>query len=198
MLLENVFRGSLSLYNIRIVEGRTGILGVQSGVVFTLNNTLYFGSIMAADRPDVLVHECTHIWQYQNHGTRYLAEALVSQATYKSEEDSPIGANSAYDWTMEASRGRPNWENFNKEAQASLIEDIWKEGSLSSGGITSVGKGVYYAADKCIPSKELKVDCVRKFPASRDGGANDSELADAAIISLRNGWNWRISRAFNP
>jgi len=56
-------------------------------------------------RPDILVHECVHVWQYQNIGSRYTMDALGAQAVY--------GAG-AYDWEAELARGNSDWNDFIK------------------------------------------------------------------------------------
>ena len=112
--LRRVFGESLSLYNIRIVDGRSGIFAL-SGRAFTLGNTIY---MKKETRPSVLIHECVHVWQYQNLGPRYAADALGAQLIYGMR---------AYDWRDEPARGRGEWLDFNAEAQAEHIEDCWKE-----------------------------------------------------------------------
>ena len=66
--LQRVFKDSLNYRVIGIIEGRAGLFG-SSPRAFTLGNTLYM------KRPafpiDLLVHETTHVWQYQQTGGRY-------------------------------------------------------------------------------------------------------------------------------
>jgi hypothetical protein len=71
--LYKVFRGSIRYKRIRIIEGRSGLFGLNARA-FTLGNTIY----LKKNRPviDLLVHECTHIWQYQNLGVSYSSDAL--------------------------------------------------------------------------------------------------------------------------
>ena len=59
--------------------------------------------------PALLVHELTHVWQHQRHGTRYLSECLLAQWVGE-------GYNVAV--ALEAGRG---WEQLNFEQQAELL-----------------------------------------------------------------------------
>src|ERR1041384_3964201 len=62
--LNKVFKHSLALYNIRLIEGWSGLFGVNERP-FTLGNTIYMKNDTSLD---TLVHECTHVWQYQHLG----------------------------------------------------------------------------------------------------------------------------------
>jgi hypothetical protein len=101
---------------------------------FALHNTIYSPHKDQSIPPHLLVHESVHVWQYHHEGVKYLAEALLAQVQYGIKN---IPGN-AYDWTAEISRGKTDWGNFNKEAAAQLIEEIWKEG------------------EACIPSNEAE------------------------------------------
>ena len=123
--LRNVFGDSLSLYNVRIIDGRSGIFAL-SGRAFTLGNTIY---MKKETRPSVLIHECVHVWQYQHLGPRYAMDALGAQLKY---------GMAAYDWQQEPLRGCADWTEFNLEAQAEHIEDLWKEGATESAALASL------------------------------------------------------------
>ncbi len=118
-LLRGVFDDSLALDNIRIIEGRSGLFGVNSRP-FTLGNTIYMKAYTA---PEILVHECVHVWQYQHFGPRYAAEALGAQL---------LLGDSAYNWKAELARGKSEWSEFNKEAQAQMIQEIWMQRNSSA------------------------------------------------------------------
>ena len=47
---------------------------------FTLGNTISIKGDDPAINLDTLVHECTHVWQFQNAGVRYATDALWAQA----------------------------------------------------------------------------------------------------------------------
>jgi len=120
-VLQKVFRSSLATYNIRLVEGRSGAFGVNRRP-FTLGNTIYLKDVDLTERPDVLVHEAVHVWQYQQHGSRYTTDALGAQVRYG------YRGRGAYDWEAELARGRGSWTEFNAEAQGRFIQDVWASG----------------------------------------------------------------------
>lgn len=137
-LLRRVFHRSIALYNVRIVEGRAGVFGINSRP-FTLGNTIYMKDVDVATEPEQLVHECVHVWQYQHLGSRYTTEALGAQQYY--------GKELAYDWGAEIARGNDDWVEFNKEAQAEFFEDIYLKGMLVIGNMTQTGDGAFYDAN---------------------------------------------------
>lgn len=173
-LLRRVFGGSLALYNIRLIEGRSGAFGINNRP-FTLGNTIYMKSTSPSTDPQTLVHECVHVWQYQNVGARYTMDALGSQAALPD----------AYDWQAEIAKGHTHWTDFNKEAQAEFIEDSWANGSLTSSGTTTAGHGAFY---------DLKGGTT-DTAAFLYNGTDRTGLATAATESLRGKVNARLSRA---
>lgn len=117
--LQEVFHESLDTKKIRIAY-----FPFLDTYFFALHNTIYSPHKDLSIPPYLLVHESVHVWQYHHEGTTYLAEALLAQMQYGIKN---IPGN-AYDWTAEISRGKTDWRNFNKEAAAQMIEEIWKEG----------------------------------------------------------------------
>jgi len=128
-ILREVFRTSLNPNKIRI-----DYFPFWNKYFFALHNTIYTPHKDQSIPPHLLVHESVHVWQYHHEGTKYLAQALLAQVQYGFKN---IPGN-AYDWTAELSRGKTDWQDFNKEAAAQLIEEIWKEG------------------EACIPSNEAE------------------------------------------
>ena len=128
-ILREVFRTSLNPNKIRIAY-----FPFWNKYFFALHNTIYTPHKDQSIPPHLLVHESVHVWQYHHEGTKYLAQALLAQLQYGIKN---IPGN-AYDWTAELSRGKTDWQDFNKEAAAQLIEEIWKEG------------------EACIPSNEAE------------------------------------------
>lgn len=140
-LLRKVFRGSIALYNVRVIEGFAGLFSINDRP-FTLGNTIYLKDHNAAAEPELLVHECVHVWQYQNEGSRYVADALGAQAFVENE----------YSWEQELARGDTQWQEFNAEAQAELFEDVYTEGRRSGSGPGPIpgtlgGPGVFFDDD---------------------------------------------------
>ncbi|MBF5046217.1 MULTISPECIES: DUF4157 domain-containing protein [Myxococcaceae] len=119
-LLEGVFGSGVDLDRVRIKEGRVGVLGV-SGRAFALGSTVYVPRGRGPLSPGLLVHELTHVWQYQHGGTRYLSAALWAQFL-----------GDGYDWRKGLAEGRP-WEALNPEQQAALLEHAFEAGALGGG-----------------------------------------------------------------
>jgi hypothetical protein len=129
-LLDKVYRGSVALDNVRIIDGSAGAFNLLRK--FTLGNRIYMkGDFSKGDWakqcPDVFVHECCHVWQNQHEGTRYVIDALWAQWRYQ------IAKKNAYDWRAELAAGKTRWEDFNKEAQAEFLRDVYRYGRLGAG-----------------------------------------------------------------
>ncbi|MFA6126790.1 MAG: hypothetical protein WC699_05760 [Bacteroidales bacterium] len=115
--LNRVFKDSLNYYVIRIVEGHSGLFGINRRP-FTLGNTIYVKKWK--NTVDLTVHETTHVWQNRHRGNRYTSDAIVAQWFVKD----------AYNWQKELSgRKKEHWVDFNMEAQAAFIEDLWMHGN---------------------------------------------------------------------
>lgn len=135
--LQTVFRDTLNYYVVRIVEGHSGLFGVNNRP-FTLGNTIYMKR--KTFPTDLLVHETTHVWQYQQTGIRYASDALLAQWF----------VDDAYNWQKEINaRHKRDWTRFNNEAQAEFLQDLWKYGELrdGSGATLQTGNGSAFAAD---------------------------------------------------
>lgn len=170
-MLRRVFRRSASLYNVRLVEGRAGLYGLNDRP-FTLGNTIYLKHDPSSE-PGLLVHECVHVWQYQNVGPRYLIEALGAQVLLPD----------AYDWEAELARGK-GWTAFDREAQAQLIEDTWVRGTLTVDGHTTTGGGAFFDLEGgTVATAKIVFD-----------GTDRTALVRAAAASLRGRINARWSK----
>lgn len=175
-ILRRVFLNSISLYNVRIVEGWCGVFGFNNRA-FCLGNVIYMKDNDPSVVPEILVHECVHVWQYQNIGTRYSSDALVAQAVFAD----------AYDWEEDIARGNEAWTEFNKEAQAEFIEDVWLLGSLTtSSGQTNSGTGSFFDLQGGSSSTV-------NFTFA---GTDYTDLATDATEALRGRINPRWSRIF--
>jgi hypothetical protein len=124
--LRRVYRGALDVAPIRIVEGRSGLFGL-SGRPFTLGNCIYLKKFDTARSMDVLVHEACHARQFQQEGTRYIGGSLLAQL---------VRGARAYDWRTERRAGK-SWQTFGPEAQAQLIQDLFRQGRR--GAATGLG-----------------------------------------------------------
>jgi hypothetical protein len=210
-MLERVFFNSVSLYNIRIVEGRAGALG-GGEFATTIGNTIYMRSIdpNTSDGRSTLVHECVHVWQYQNLGSRYALEAVFAQTAWPAEKkgcSKPGFSKPAYNWEVTElwALGNNDWNKFNREAQAEFVQDVWRVGTLKFGGKTRKGNGAFFdfQVDDVV---SLFEDATVEFVYN---GCEDSEhplaqsstvdidytsLATESVRSLRNRINLRLSK----
>ena len=201
--LRRVFQNSISLHNIRVVEGSSCILGNESFAT-TIGNTIYTRSINLDDprNDSVLVHECTHVWQYQNLGSRYVADALGAQLLLPNKNGR---RGVAYNWEVtEVNRGNTDWNEFNKEGQAQFIQDVWNKGALSANGSTTKGEGSFYDLQT---TQQLFSDATAEFifkgsedakypsPANSDIPVDYTDIATKAVESLRGRVNLRWSKA---
>jgi len=210
--LTLVFRKSLALYNIRLKSNN------GAGGTFTLDNTIYTNIPNLNVPLHTLVHECTHVWQYQNLGSRYLAEALGAQAIYGRDPVDPCKPGNAYDWLGELNRGKAKWEDFNMEASAQLITEIWTDGNMTTNEVgttvnsVETGNGAFYK--KPLEPEDLRFRLTEQFIASKNppsmpdprdpdkkvllhcpGDGNDhTQLAIDSVKTLRGAWNFRLSQ----
>jgi len=164
--LKRVFKGSLNYYAIRIIEGHSGLFGLNRRP-FTLGNTIYMKTKIFPI--DLLVHETLHAWQYQRRGDRYASDALTAQW---------FVSGGAYDWQKGIDKqNKNNWTELNNESQAEFFQDLWKYGELrdNSGTTTQKGKGSFYDSD----GKD-------QFGYFEFNGKNYTSIAIEAINTVRN------------
>lgn len=117
-LLRGVFGEGISYGPVRLVRMAPVIAGINGSRAFVLGNTLNlpssdYDSLVRGERAWLLVHESTHIWQYQHRGWGYVAEALWAQ-----------GFGDGYDYVKALRAGTP-WRKMNPEQQAQLIQDAF-------------------------------------------------------------------------
>jgi uncharacterized membrane protein YeaQ/YmgE (transglycosylase-associated protein family) len=173
--MKRVFGESLAYYNIRIVEGRAGIfLGPRELVV---GNTIYMKDHDPDTERERLAHECVHVWQYQNRGSRYASDALYAQ----------LFVDDQYSWEKELDRGKEEWVEFNIEAQGKFIQNVYFEGELIVPGVNpnARGNGVFFDANE-------KTVNLFEF-----GGSDHTDLANEAWSVLKNEGSQRLSNFFD-
>lgn len=188
-ILRSVFRESLAICDLRIIAGRSGAYRFTDRP-FTLANTIYMKGTAAGDWNHTLVHESTHVWQYQHIGSRYATDALGAQLL--------LGGNVAYDW-QKALPGR--WRDFNKEAQAQTVEDVYRFAGLV--GAHPPGAGAFFDADRAgrigafvvppaVHPDHLTEEDTRDLASLTAGDFTD--LANDAVTTIRSRKTVRYSR----
>jgi hypothetical protein len=194
-ILENVFRKSIAYFNVRIQTGRGGLFRMfydqtaDDPRPFTLGNIIYFFN-QPIDS-DTLVHECTHVWQYQHHGPGYAATSRWTELEK--------GDTRTYNWRREIRAGRDHWPEMNPEAQAQLVEDVWDYGDVVVVGspppaAVTNQNGVFF--------NELEKGNERRFwfrtGEKWDGNYTDhTVLSDEATKTIRGELSVRPSSALN-
>jgi outer membrane lipoprotein SlyB len=125
VMAREIFQDSIDYTAITIT--RDSMLAV--GAPRTLGNTIHLKSDWGHFRGDTLelteqgketlIHEMTHVWQYQNGGLDYIPLSLIAQL-----RASIFGKdrNAAYDWRAAHDAGLP-WEDWNPEQQAAAVEE---------------------------------------------------------------------------
>jgi hypothetical protein len=141
-VLQQIFVNSIDYDAISILEGDLGLLGLADSV-FTLGHRIYVsqgsGFVSLRQNKSVLVHEATHIWQFQNGGPDYVSEALIAQTWGDGGGRCLVGEPGAvpppypqpaprgYGFEQDVKAG-VTWENLNPEQQATFIETGFQVG----------------------------------------------------------------------
>ena len=89
----------------------------------TLGNQIRIapGRSMATEEgKSILVHECTHVWQYQTQGTRYITCSLAHQAAAAAS----AGTRNAAYFNYQLNE-RSRFGNFPAEEQAQIVQDYY-------------------------------------------------------------------------
>jgi hypothetical protein len=161
-LLEPVFGAALACDRVRIVNGRSGLFGLGGGRPFALGDRVYMQAVDPAADSGTLVHECVHVWQFQHGGAAYAVDALLAQR------------RDGYDWRREIAAGRHRWTDWNPEAQAQMVEDVWRRGARLGPTGARVGGGAFFEA-QAGESRRFVVD-----------GVDYTALAADVAATLRN------------
>ena len=114
-LVQGVFGASVDFSRVRIIP--TSILEYRT-VANSIRVPENF-SVANAEMAQTLVHEMTHVWQYQHSGTSYLSISLGTQIA------ASIGGgnrNFAYDYQIQAGN---TFFSFTPEQQAFMVENYF-------------------------------------------------------------------------
>jgi len=153
-IIRKVYRNSIATQNIRVIEGFVGSFSTNNRP-FALGNRIYMKHHDSATDPGLFAHECCHIWQYQREGVRYLIEALWAQWTVKKP----------YRWEAEIERGNVRWQDFNREAQAQFVQNLYTGGHRTPSTNTA---GEFYDDDPIGEAVEFNRNGVDYTDLARD------------------------------
>jgi|tagenome__1003787_1003787.scaffolds.fasta_scaffold20976628_2 hypothetical protein len=87
---------------------------------------------------------------------------------------------STYSWKAELALGRLRWQDFNREAAAQFLQEVWERGRLRGPG--GGGNGVFYKDDPVGGDVEFA-----------DPSGDDTSLAIESIAYVRGAFAWRLS-----
>lgn len=110
-LLIRIFGDSINLDPVRIAYTR---LISASTAAYTMGNTILIPVGSSTDT-STLVHEMTHVWQYQTMGTRYISDSALHQA---------IQGIHAYDVDLVAGQ---SFYSYSAEQQAVIVERYYDD-----------------------------------------------------------------------
>lgn len=116
-ILIPIFGASVSYEKVRIVT--SSVIAAPT----TLGNYIRIPPGYSISNA-TLVHEMTHIWQYQTRGNSYISDSLVHQtAAIISGGD----RNAAYNYTIVPGQA---FSKYTAEQQAMIVEDFYSKSSL--------------------------------------------------------------------
>jgi len=112
--LRGVFGDSLDTTLIEVREGLSGLINV-SRRAFVIENTMHLPMPAGTAPMHLIVHEATHVWQFQNGGHAYISDSLHAQAF-----------GDGYQLEKGLLQGKA-WAQLNCEQQATLVEVAWSQ-----------------------------------------------------------------------
>ncbi|MCL4870826.1 MAG: DUF4157 domain-containing protein [Anaerolineae bacterium] len=124
--------------DVRVAEG--GLLEL----IFALNNKRAYVMFHTINLPsgegtDTVVHELTHVYQYEKAGSLYLGEAIHAQATRGSGAYNYGGP----DGLVAAQAGGRPFSSFNREEQAQIAQDYYRYVLKGGMDLTDEQKAAY-------------------------------------------------------
>ena len=151
-LVRNIFQSSMNYGPIRVADTAVGAQGRPYTFGYTIRVP---GGGAISDR--TLAHECTHVWQYQTQGTRYLSNSAFHQ----------IMDRSAYNVVLVPGQA---FSRYTAENQAVIIEAYYVDSLRSPtapGTVTTYDPSV--SADVPVGWSRLPdvVNCLRQLRAAR-------------------------------
>lgn len=114
-LAMRVFGAALALDRVRLHERLSGPANV-SGRAFVIEDTVHLPPAASPPRDALLIHELTHVWQWQHGGHAYMGDSVAAQLW-----------GEGYDLPRALRRGA-RWAELNAEQQATLVEWAFAQG----------------------------------------------------------------------
>jgi hypothetical protein len=131
---KRVFASAINYSKVTIAEGSSlAKIGAVGGYARTAGNTIYFPTGGSRNMA-FIVHELTHVWQYQTTGWTYAPKAIWAQISegYNYTESGKTAAQSLRDARV---AGKTLYD-YNKEQQGDILSDYYRR--LQQGIDTSV------------------------------------------------------------
>jgi hypothetical protein len=157
-----IFGDSIDYTKVLVDGGSVGSVGASR----TIGNTVHLTSNLfkagtsetTTEGKRILVHELTHVWQYQHQGWTYAPKAIWAQLKAAVGDGD---RNGAYDWKSLVAKGVP-WDEWNPEAQAEAVEDY--------------NKALHFAkAGNATPEDYETLDALAKYVRNVGSTATDSD-----------------------
>lgn len=121
---RRVFGDAINYGNVTIADGSLGAkLGSAFGYARTVGNTIYLPDGSSRNML-LLIHELTHVWQYQTIGAVYAPKALLAQATEGYEYSDDYLTND--ETLVEARKNGKTLQDFNLEQQGDILRDYYR------------------------------------------------------------------------
>lgn len=173
-LLKKRFGPTVDVDAIRVVPNGPWPFINSKNDAITIGNTIYIDRPLSELTDDLLVHEATHVMQYQSGGPDYATRAFWhGQLT-----------DEKYNFALAFANGKTHWEDLNLEQQAELMQTIQRSGfdpgvrgrdrfyvSLSDEDLVSTAKPTYAENPDAIDLTPLATEALRKARHGGDGGA---------------------------
>lgn len=159
-LARPTFGASLDFSRVRIIEGDV-LAGTTVGNNIRLPEGFDIGTPADAQ---LLIHELTHVWQYQHNGTDYISESLHSQIIANIDTGN---RNAAYDYVPDASR---SFFDFTPEQQAFIVENhfaMQRDRALIAGGGQTEFRSNHLGDDgfrRRINARQRQAEITADFP----------------------------------
>ena len=113
-VLSTIFGASINLDAIEIREDLHGLINL-SRRAFVIENTMHLPMPAGTAPMQLIVHEATHVWQFQNGGHAYIADSIHAQTF-----------GDGYQLEKGLLQGKA-WAQLNCEQQATLVEQAWAQ-----------------------------------------------------------------------